>query len=110
MALAYRLLGAEKKGILYEPRARVLRRHPMTLDQYLDREELLGIMAPVLARQCAAAFDLLHGTRDVEALTRIFRDWVKMDGAMHRWSSADAGVDDRAGGIAGHRPKRGSAC
>lgn len=85
LALAYRLLGKEKKGILFEPRARVLHRHPTTLDQYLDREELLGIMAPVLARQCSAAFDLLHGTHDVETLTRSFRDWVKMDGPMHRW-------------------------
>ena len=85
LALAYRIMGKERKGILYEPRARVLHRHPTTLEQYLDREELLGIMAPVLARQCAGAFGVLHGTRDVEALTLHFRDWVKMDGAMHRW-------------------------
>jgi hypothetical protein len=85
LAFAYRLLGKEKKGILYEPRARVLHRHPTTLEQYLDREELLGIMAPVLARNCAGAFGVLHGTRDVEALTHAFRDWVKMDAPMHRW-------------------------
>jgi len=85
LALAYRLMGHDKKGVLYEPRARVLHRHPLTLDQYLDREELLGLMAPVLARQCGAAFGLLHGTHDLETLSRSFRHWVKMDGAMHRW-------------------------
>jgi hypothetical protein len=85
LAFAYRLMGKDKKGILYEPRARVLHRHPTTLDQYLDREELLGIMAPVLARQCAGSFGVLNGTRDVESLTHAFRDWVKMDAPMHRW-------------------------
>jgi hypothetical protein len=85
LAFAYRLLGKDKKGILYEPRARVLHRHPTTVDQYLDREELLGIMAPVLARHCSGAFGMLHGTRDVEALTHAFREWVKMDVSLHRW-------------------------
>jgi hypothetical protein len=85
LALGYRLLGKERKGILYEPRARVLHRHPTSLDQYLDREELLGIMSPVLARNCPGAFGVLHGTRDLEALTRSFREWVRMDAPMHRW-------------------------
>jgi hypothetical protein len=84
-AFAYRLLGTEKKGILYEPRARVVRRHPLTLEEYLDREEMRGIMAPVLARQCTGAFGILHGRRDVEILAHAFRHWVKMDALMHRW-------------------------
>jgi hypothetical protein len=84
LALGYRLLGKDRKGVLYEPRARVLHRHPTTIDQYLDREELLGIMAPVLARHCPPAFDMIFGTRDLQKLVLGYRDWVKMDAAMMR--------------------------
>jgi hypothetical protein len=85
IALAFRMMGKEKKGVLFEPRAKVLHRHPTSLDQYLDREELLGIMSPVLARQCSGAFGVLNGTRDLEALTMANREWVKIDHALHRW-------------------------
>jgi len=85
LAFGHRLMGKETKGVWYEPAAKVLHRHPTTLDQYFDREELLGIMAPVLARNCAGAFGVIFGTRDLEALARQYRAWVEMDGAMHRW-------------------------
>ena len=59
LALGYRLLGPARKGVFYHPAARVLHRHPTTLEQYLDREELLGLMAPVLARVDPAACQML---------------------------------------------------
>jgi hypothetical protein len=85
LAFGHRLMGKDHKAVWYEPAATVLHRHPTTFDQYLDREELLGIMAPVLARNCAGAFGMVFGTRDLEALARQFRVWVEMDAAMHRW-------------------------
>ncbi len=85
LAFGFRIMGKEKKSIWYEPAAKVLHRHPTTLQQYLDREELLGIMAPVLARISPAAFGALFETRDVQALARQYRVWVEMDAAMHRW-------------------------
>ncbi len=85
LAFAHRMMGGEKKQVWYEPAARVLHRHPTTLDQYLDREELLGLMAPVLARVCPQAFEKLHGTLDVAAMASQFRQWLQMDRAMHAW-------------------------
>jgi len=106
LALGHRLMGTERKGIVYEPRARVLHRHPTTVEQYLDREELLGIMAPVLARHCSAAFQVLFGTRDLEMLVRGYRDWVKMDASMMKhiyrrlqeWTTVPAETLGSAGG------------
>jgi hypothetical protein len=85
LAFAHRLMGAQYKGVWYEPAARVVHRHPTTLEQYLDREELLGLMAPVLARVCPEAFENLLGTRDVAALAAEYRAWVAMDAGSHRW-------------------------
>ena len=85
LAFGYRLLGPMRKGIFYEPGAVVTHRHPTTLEQYLDREELLGLMAPVFARECASAFAAIHGTADVGELAERFRAWVAMDGASHGW-------------------------
>ena len=61
LAFGYRMLGPSRSGVFYEPAARVLHRHPTTLDQYLDREELLGLMAPVLGKVCPEAFAAIHG-------------------------------------------------
>lgn len=85
LAFAFRLLGPDRKGVWYEPDARVLHRHPTTLQQYLDREELLGLMSPVLAQAEPAAFAALHGTIDPHSLSKPFRDWLAMDAAMHKW-------------------------
>jgi hypothetical protein len=84
IALGWKVLG-ERKGILYEPLARVVHRHPTTLEQYLDREELLGLMAPVLGEVCPEVFGKLFGGKGVEDLAREFGVWVKMDGGMQRW-------------------------
>src|SRR5207253_8054982 len=75
-------------------------------EQYLDREELLGIMAPVLARHCPAAFQVLFGTRDLETLLRGYRAWVKMDAPMmqhiyrrlQEWTTVPAETLGRVGG------------
>ena len=85
LALGFRLLGPEKKGILYHPAAQVLHRHPTTLEQYLDREELLGLMAPVLARAVPEAFAALFGTRDAAALAPAYQNWLALDRPMHQW-------------------------
>ena len=81
LAFGCRILGAERKGVWHEPAARVVHRHPMTLHQYLDREELLGLMAPVLAQHCPLAFGRLMANRSVEGIADDFRRWrqdVKM--------------------------------
>ena len=83
--LAWRVLGGEAKGVFYEPAAAVIHRHPTTLEQYLDREELLGLMAPVLGRVNPAAFAALLGGKTPEELAREFAGWVKVDAGMHRW-------------------------
>ncbi len=83
LAFAFRLLGPAKKGVWYEPAARVLHRHPTTLDQYLDREELLGLMSPVLANICPDAFAVLHGTKNAADVAERFCAWTRMDSAMH---------------------------
>ncbi len=85
LAFAHRVMGSQKKHVWYEPGARVLHRHPTSLDQYLDREELLGLMAPVLARVCPEAFVALHGTDDLQRLAKEFEQWLKMDRGMHQW-------------------------
>jgi hypothetical protein len=84
IALGRKMLG-ERKGILYEPGARVVHRHPTTLEQYLDREELLGLMAPVVGRVCPEVFAALFGGKGAEALAREYRVWTGMDGGMQRW-------------------------
>ena len=85
LAFGHRLLGPVRKGSFYEPGAVVTHRHPMTLEQYLDREELLGLMAPVLARVCPEAFAAIHGTADAGGLAERFRAWAAIDGASHKW-------------------------
>ena len=85
LAFGYRMLGATRAGVLYRPEARVVHRHPTTLGQYLDREELLGLMAPVLGRVVPGAFEALFGKKEAEALVREFDVWTRMDGTMHRW-------------------------
>ncbi len=85
LAFCFRLLGPTHKGIFFEPAARVLHRHPTTLSQYLDREELLGLMAPVLARVCPKAFAAIFKDPSAESLAAQFRLWVTMDRPMHRW-------------------------
>jgi len=84
LALGYRVMGPDRDGVLFEPAARVLHRHPLTLDAYLDREELMGIMAPVLARVCPEAFAVLMAHRDVEQIAADFCKRSAADTTVYR--------------------------
>ncbi|HUO06706.1 MAG TPA: glycosyltransferase family 2 protein [Phycisphaerae bacterium] len=82
--LAFRLMG-HSPNVYFEPAAAVVHRHPMTFDDYLQREELLGVMSPVLHAQNPVVFKQLHGTDDLDALTAQFQSWLTLDRAMHGW-------------------------
>jgi hypothetical protein len=84
LAFGCRVLGPERKGLLFQPAARVLHRHPMTFEQYLDREELLGMMTPVLAKNCPQAFAVLMAGRSVEKIAADFRQKLAGDLALYR--------------------------
>jgi hypothetical protein len=86
LAFGHRFLGGTRTGILYHAAARVTHRHPTTLAQYLDREELLGLMAPVLASVAPEAFAAVFGTPDVARMASAYETWIQMDGPMHRWT------------------------
>ena len=82
--LAYRLMGASS-NVYFEPAAQLLHRHPMTFDDYLNREELLGIMSPVLHLANRDVFKHFHGTDDLESLAAAFRAWTQIDLPSHAW-------------------------
>jgi hypothetical protein len=82
---AYKVMG-ENKAVYFEPTARVVHRHPMTLENYLDREEALGCVAPNLLRVNPAAFASLFGSRDLTSLAEQYRTWTAMDIQSHRWT------------------------
>lgn len=82
--LAFRIMGTTPR-VYFEPRAVVEHRHPMTIDGYLMREELLGLMAPVLAQVNPAMFAALFGGKSVTELSPEFAAWVQMDRASHTW-------------------------
>jgi hypothetical protein len=82
--LAFRIMG-RREGVYYDDAAVLTHRHPMTLDQYLDREEVLGLTAPSMHRINPALFAALHGTVDLARVADEFRTWVQMDVASHRW-------------------------
>lgn len=82
LAFACRLLGPTQRAVVYEPEASVLHRHPLTVDQYLDREELLGMMAPVLARISQPAFARMMANRDVTRLERELRSRTQLDNVV----------------------------
>lgn len=86
LALGLRVCGPTDKNILYEPAAKVLHRHPTTLEQYLNREELLGLMAPVLFKHEPQAFAAIFGDAAADALGAQFRHWVTLDMPMHRFA------------------------
>jgi GT2 family glycosyltransferase len=83
--VAFKIMG-DKAAVYYDPQAQVTHRHPMSLDQYLDREEVLGTVAPVLSRVNPPVFRGLLGTSDLDILARDYRTWVAMDRAAHRWT------------------------
>lgn len=85
LELGYRLMGAERKGVFYDADIRVTHRHPMTFDQYLMREEMLGLMGPVVFQIAPGMAANLFGTTDARALAQQFEPWVKMDAPMHQW-------------------------
>ena len=74
LGFAARIVGTERAGVYFAPEARVTHRHNVSLEQYLDREELLGLMAPVLARVCPEPFAALMGGRTVESIAGDFRE------------------------------------
>jgi hypothetical protein len=82
---AFKVMG-ENLAVYYDPAARVTHRHPMTFDDYLDREEGLGCVAPNLHRVNPHVFRSLFGTHDLEALASDYRVWTSMDAASHRWT------------------------
>jgi len=82
--LAYRLMG-DSRDVFYDPAAIVRHRHPMTFADYLNREEGLGLMGPVLRDVSPDVFERLFGTQDIDALAADYRAWVKMDALAHRW-------------------------
>jgi hypothetical protein len=83
--IGHRLMGTAK-GVYFDPACAVVHRHPMAFDQYMNREELLGRMAPVLHAANEAAFEALYGTRHMNQLAEKFRVWVEMDRAGHAWT------------------------
>ncbi len=85
LAFGHALLGPVRKGIMYQPLARVTHRHPTTLDQYLNREELLGLMSPVLQHLQPQVFTSVHGNHTCAALAGDYKHWITMDLPMHRW-------------------------
>jgi hypothetical protein len=83
LAFAYRVLGPQRAGVFYAPAARVLHRHPLTFASYLDREEMLGLMAPVLAQVCPDAFAALMAGRSVETIADDFRQKLAGDKTLY---------------------------
>jgi hypothetical protein len=82
---AWRLMGT-KPAVFYDPAAAVTHRHPMTVDEYLNREEGLGTVAPVLHRVNPPLFQALFGPRNLDALAGDYRAWVSLDAASHQWT------------------------
>lgn len=84
LAFAHRVLGSQREGVHYEPRSRVLHRHPLTLDQYLDREEMLGVMIPTLARVCPETFSILMDHRRIDDIAGEFQRKVNDDKTAYK--------------------------
>lgn len=82
---AFKVMG-ETPAVYFDPAASVIHRHPMSLDDYLNREEALGSVAPVLARINPPIFRSLFGTVDLDNLAADYRSWTSMDAASHRWT------------------------
>jgi hypothetical protein len=57
----------------------------MTFDDYLNREELLGVMAAALHDCNRKLFESLFGTQSLEQLAARYRPWIQMDRPMHSW-------------------------
>lgn len=83
--LGFRLMGQTGKKIYYDDQAIVRHRHPMTLESYLDREEMLGLIMPVVYVHNRPMFAALMGTDDLEHLTARFHTWVEMDRPTQQW-------------------------
>jgi hypothetical protein len=83
--LGFRLMGPSAKSIYFDPAAQVIHRHPMTFDDYLNREELLGVMSPVLYDANPALYQKLHGTSSPDQLANQFRTWLELDRSTHGW-------------------------
>jgi hypothetical protein len=107
LAFAFDLLGPDRKGVFFDPAAKVVHRHPTTLESYLNREELLGIMAPVLARLKPALFATLFPGQSLTELEAGFRQWLTMDIASHNYTlSRLTAWQDQPASILGSGPPR----
>ena len=82
--MAYRIMGAAKH-VYFEPSAIVEHFHPMNLENYLMREELLGLMASVLFDVNPAMAAALFAGKSLAALENEFSAWVQMDASTHAW-------------------------
>jgi GT2 family glycosyltransferase len=82
---AFKVMG-DSPAVYYDPHAVVIHRHPMSVDDYLNREEALGAVAPVLACVNPPIFQSLFGTTDLTKLAADYRHWTSMDIASHRWT------------------------
>ncbi len=85
LVLSHGVMGAERKGVFYDADARVTHRHPMTLDQYLMREEMLGLMGPALYQASPEVAENIFGQADARKMADQFSAWVEMDRQMHQW-------------------------
>lgn len=83
--MAYRIMGDQKR-VYFEPRAIVEHFHPMTFESYLMREELLGLMAPVLFTLNPAIAASLFAHKSLATLETEFSAWVKMDAPAHAFT------------------------
>lgn len=83
LAFAARVLGTDRLGVFFAPQVRVMHRHPMTLAQYLDREELLGIMAPVLEKVAPETFTALMAGRSSAAIAADFQAKLAGDKSLY---------------------------
>jgi hypothetical protein len=83
LVLAHRLLGPEPR-VYYQPQAGVVHRHRLTLEQYLDREEALGTMIPVLAQVAPESYGQIFRSQAApEVLAQRYSHWVAMDRSQH---------------------------
>ena len=83
--LGFRIMGPDTRGIYFDPAAQVIHRHPMTFDDYLNREELLGIMSPILYDANRPLFNKLRGTEDIDRLAHQFRNVMELERSTEGW-------------------------
>ena len=74
---AYRMIG-DRSEVYYAPAARAVHNHRHTFDQYLQREAMLGVMAPQLFAVNPACFHAVF-RQNLDALVELARYAVRID-------------------------------